>query len=97
MSVDDVVDEVLAWPVMRTEEVINVGVGHDAKKPRSKVGSLGKGVEPGVSPQHRFLHEIFGVHDIAGQSAGAVDELVQIWERVVDEPRGQLWIARSQQ
>ena len=95
--VDDVVDEVLAWPVMRAEEVINVGVGHDAKQPRPKVRSLGKGVEAGVSLEQRFLHEIFGVHAVAGQSAGAVVELVQIWERIVDEPRGQLWIARSEQ
>ena len=97
MSVDDVVDEVLAWPVMRAEEVINVGVGHDAKQPRPKVGSLAEGVEADVSPQHRFLHEIFSVHGIAGQSAGAFVELIEIRERLVDEPRGQLWVARSQQ
>jgi hypothetical protein len=97
LSVDDVVDEVLARAVMRAEEVIKVGVGHDAKQPRPNVRSLGKGVEAGVSLKHRFLHEIFGVHGVASQSAGAVVELVQIWEGVVDEPRGQLWVARSEQ
>jgi len=97
LSVDDVVDEVLALPVMRAEEVINVGVGHDAKQPRPKVRSLGKRVEAGVSLEHRFLHEIFGIHAVARQSAGAVAELAQMRERVIDKPRGPLWVAHSEQ
>lgn len=97
MPVGDVVGEVLAWAVLRAAQSVDVGVAHDAKQPRPKVGSVGEGVEAGVSPQHRFLHEIFGVHGVAGQSAGAVVELVQIRERVVDEPRGQLRVARSEQ
>ena len=96
MSVGEVADEVLAWAVVRAAKTINVSVGKDAKQPRPKVGSLGKGVEAGVSLKDRFLHEIFSVHGVAGQSAGAVIELVQIWEGVVDKPRGQLWVARSE-
>ena len=97
MPVGDVVAEVLAWAVLRAAQTVEVGGGHDAKQPRPKVGVLGDGVEPGVSPQYCFLHEIFGVHGVAGQPAGAVVELIQIRERVVDEQRSQLRVARSEQ
>ena len=84
------VGEVVAWAVLRAPETVDVGIAHDSEQPCPNVGTVGESVEADVSPQHRFLHEIFGVHGVAGQSSCAVVELVQIGERLVDEPRGQL-------
>jgi hypothetical protein len=79
--------------MLRPVQTSDVGVGHDAKQPRPKISSLGEGVEVGVGPEHRFLQEIFCIHGIGRHSARTGMESIQIRERVVDEPHGQLQIA----